>query len=251
MQIFLQLSPWHDICNLFCEIDKTNMKKTKANILLADDDANMSAVLVEYLADKGYLADWAKDGQDALLKFHSSHYDLCLLDISMPSKTGFEVLEEIRSIGTTPVIFLTAHTAKEDIVHGYNLGCDDYVTKPFSSDILICKIEALLRRANQSNNDGTVEFDLGNMHFDSVHQTLNGHHMSSRESELLLLFCQNKNQLVERSKILKTLWQTDDYFAARSLSVYVNHLRNLLRPASVQVQLLAVHGRGYKLIINQ
>ena len=146
MQIFLQLSPWHDICNLFCEIDKTNMKKTKANILLADDDANMSAVLVEYLADKGYLADWAKDGQDALLKFHSSHYDLCLLDISMPSKTVFEVLEEIRSIGTTPVIFLTAHTAKEDIVCGYNLGCDDYVTKPFSPATLYAKSVALINR---------------------------------------------------------------------------------------------------------
>lgn len=226
------------------------MKKTKANILLADDDANMSAVLVEFLMNKGYLVDWAKDGQEALQKFYSSHYDLCLMDISMPTKTGFEVLEEIRTTSTLPVFFLTAHAAKEDIVYGYSLGCDDYVTKPFSSDILVCKIEALLRRAMFNSSAQEVEFMLGNMRFDSVHQTLDGQHLSSRESELLLLFCRDMNQLVERSKILKTLWQTDDYFAARSLSVYINHLRNLLRPAASQVQLLAVHGRGYKLVTN-
>lgn len=226
------------------------MKKAKAYILLADDDANMSTILVESLVSQGYLVDWVQDGKSALQKFYSSHYDLCLLDISMPSKTGFEVLEEIRATNTIPTIFLTAHAAKEDIIHGYSLGCDDYVTKPFSSDILVCKIEALLRRSRQNNDNIQIEFDLGHMHFDSVHQTLDGLHLSSRESELLLLFCQNMNQLVERSKILKTLWHTDDYFAARSLSVYINHLRNLLHPVANQVRILAIHGRGYKLVTN-
>ncbi|MBQ0118955.1 MAG: response regulator transcription factor [Bacteroidales bacterium] len=226
------------------------MKKNKINILLADDDTNLSTIIVEHLSNIGYKIDWVQDGQAALQKFYSEHYDLCLLDVSMPQKTGFEVLEEIRTVNTMPVIFVTAHTAKEDIIKAYQLGCDDYITKPFSLDILVCKIEAMIRRIQQNDSQLAVKFNLAGMHFDSVGQTLDGQHLSARESDLLLMLCQNKNQMVERSKILKTLWQTDDYFAARSLSVYINHLRNLLRPVANQVQLLAVHGRGYKMIVN-
>jgi DNA-binding response OmpR family regulator len=143
---------------------------------------------------------------------------------------------------------VSAKNDREDIIKGYNLGCDDYVTKPYSMDILICKIEAVLRRYHASDNVNEMEFDLNGLHFDAVRQTLGEVRLSSRENELLLTLCQNMGKMVERSRILTSLWGEDTYFNSRSLSVYINHLRNYIGKDS-SVKILSVHGKGYKLVI--
>ena len=166
----------------------------------------------------------------------------------MPNMNGLETIQQLRANGRElPVIIVSGRASKEDIINGYKLGCDDYITKPVSMDILIWKIEAILRRVREKNENKLVYFQLGHLHFDSVKQTLGNIHLSSRENDLLLMLCRKRNQLVERNRILKSLWQTDNYFASRSLSVYINHLRNHLQDCP-NIKILSVHGKGYKII---
>lgn len=223
------------------------MLTSKVNILICDNDINLSTVLSDYLTSREYNVITVGDGQDALAAIQNSHIDLCLLDINLPTLDGFEVLSYLRQAGKqVPVIMLTSRSAKEDILRAFELGCDDYVTKPFSMDILICRIQAVLRRYLAGIDNETVVYDLAGKRFDSVHQTFDGKHMSSRESDLLLMLCRNMNNLVERHAILAALWKTDDYFASRSLSVYINHLRRFLDDTGYRI--LGVHGKGYKLV---
>lgn len=222
--------------------------KEKTNILICEDDINLSSIVADYLRNNDYVVDIAKDGKEGLEKCMNSHYDICLLDIMMPNMNGFDMLQQLRANGRElPVIIISGRASKEDIINGYKLGCDDYITKPVSMDILIWKIEAILRRVKEKNENKLVHFQLGNLYFDSVKQTLGDVHLSSRENDLLLILCRKRNQLVERNRILKTLWQTDDYFASRSLSVYINHLRNHLKDCP-NIKILSVHGKGYKII---
>ena len=222
--------------------------KEKTNILICEDDINLSSIVADYLRNNDYVVDIAKDGKEGLEKCMNSHYDICLLDIMMPIMNGFDMLQQLRANGRElPVIIISGRASKEDIINGYKLGCDDYITKPVSMDILIWKIEAILRRVKEKNENKLVHFQLGNLYFDSVKQTLGDIHLSSRENDLLLILCRKRNQLVERNRILKTLWQTDDYFASRSLSVYINHLRNHLQDCP-NIKILSVHGKGYKII---
>lgn len=219
------------------------------HILIIEDDINLSTVLADYLQNKGYVVATAPDGQEGWEMLMKNHYDLVLSDIMMPRMNGWQLLKSLRdSNNQVPLIFVTAKTDREDIIRGYNLGCDDYVTKPYSMDILICKIEAVLRRykANQVNSE--MEFDLNGVRFDAVRQTLGSHHLSTRENELLLVLCQNMGKMVERNRILMSLWGSDTYFNSRSLSVYINHLRNYIGKDSI-VKILSVHGKGYKLVI--
>ena len=219
------------------------------HILIIEDDINLSTVLADYLQNKGYVVATAPDGQEGWEMLMKNHYDLVLSDITMPRMNGWQLLKSLRdSNNQVPLIFVTAKTNREDIIRGYNLGCDDYVTKPYSMDILICKIEAVLRRykANQVNSE--MEFDLNGVRFDAVRQTLGSHHLSTRENELLLVLCQNMGKMVERNRILMSLWGSDTYFNSRSLSVYINHLRNYIGKDSI-VKILSVHGKGYKLVI--
>lgn len=219
------------------------------HILIIEDDINLSTVLADYLQNKGYVVATASDGQEGWEMLMKNHYDLVLSDITMPRMNGWQLLKSLRdSNNQVPLIFVTAKTDREDIIRGYNLGCDDYVTKPYSMDILICKIEAVLRRykANQVNSE--MEFDLNGVRFDAVRQTLGSHHLSTRENELLLVLCQNMGKMVERNRILMSLWGSDTYFNSRSLSVYINHLRNYIGKDSI-VKILSVHGKGYKLVI--
>ncbi len=219
------------------------------HILIIEDDINLSTVLADYLQNKGYVVATAPDGQEGWEMLMKNHYDLVLSDITMPRMNGWQLLKSLRdSNNQVPLIFVTAKTDREDIIRGYNLGCDDYVTKPYSMDILICKIEAVLRRykANQVNSE--MEFDLNGVRFDAVRQTLGSHHLSTRENELLLVLCQNMGKMVERNRILMSLWGSDTYFNSRSLSVYINHLRNYIGKDSI-VKILSVHGKGYKLVI--
>lgn len=218
------------------------------HILLVEDDLNLSTVLADYLQSKEYQVTTAANGQEAWELLSNKHFDIMLTDISMPKKNGWQLMKSVRESGMLiPIIVLSAKTDREDIIRGYQLGCDDYLTKPFSMDILICKIEAILRRYRMANQSDEMEFDLNGLHFDAVRQTLGDKRLSSRENELLLMLCQNMDKTVERSRILMTLWGSDTYFNSRSLSVYVNHLRNYIGKDNA-IKILSVHGKGYKLV---
>ena len=203
------------------------MKTIPTNILLVEDDASLSTVLADYLRSKGYTVETASNGKEAWELILVKHYDLVISDIMMPKMNGFELLKLLRAQHITlPIIMLSAKTERDDIMLAYELGCDDYVTKPFSMDILICKVEAVLRRFRMTNESKQTEWQLGGLVFDSVRQLLGNQHLSSRENDLLKMLCQNMNNLVDRNRILMSIWGADTYFNARSLSVYVNHLRN-------------------------
>ena len=157
------------------------------------------------------------------------------------------MIKEIRKTHTTPIIVLSARTDEKDKVEALDFGANDYVTKPFSMDILICKIEAIVRRCRVSSDSEQTEWQLGELVFDSVRQQLGDKHLSSRENDLLRMLCQNMNNLVDRNRILMSIWGEDTYFNARSLSVYVNHLRKYLGETS-PIRIMSVHGKGYKLV---
>lgn len=223
------------------------MTEQRKNILIADDDLSLSTVLADYLRGKDYLVDTVRSGDEALEAMRKGNYNACVMDVKLPEMNGFEVLAELRkAYNWTPVIFLTERNSREDIIRGFNLGCDDYMTKPFSMDILICRLEAIIRRTVGQNQSKETVFDLGKGVFDATRQTLGDEHLSARESDLLLMLCQNKGQVVDRHIILCTLWQTDDFFSSRSLSVYINHLRHFLEGSKVRI--IGVHGKGYKLV---
>lgn len=223
--------------------------RMQSNILLVEDDTSLSTVLADYLRSKNYIVETAINGKEAWDLIMIKHYDIMLSDIVMPHMNGFELLKLIRSkYLDLPIIMLTAKTDRDDIIRAYELGCDDYVTKPFSMDILICKIEAVLRRFCVRLESEQTEWQLGDLNFDSIRQQLGSQHLSSRENDLLKMLCQNVNSLVERNRILMNIWGADTYFNARSLSVYINHLRKYLGEGT-PVKIMSVHGKGYKMVI--
>lgn len=231
------------------------MNDKSISILLCEDDLNYGMLLNDFLHSSGYHVDLALDGDSGWVKFTHSKYDICIFDVMMPLKSGFELAADIRSTGSdVPIIFLSARTAKEDILEGYKVGGDDYVTKPCSMEILIYKIESIMRRIRKRELEEKTVFQLGRIQFDTTRQTLTdgnqSKHLSSRENELLLLLARNANRLVERSYILKSVWLNDTYFSGRSLSVYINHLRKLLA-AETAVKIMSVHGKGYKIVIPE
>lgn len=222
--------------------------RTQTNILLVEDDVNLQTVLADYLRSKDYVVEQASNGAEAWDLIMIKHYDLVISDIMMPKTNGYELLKLIRQKSEKlPVIMLSAKTDRDDIIRAYELGCDDYVTKPFSMDILICKIDAVVRRCRMSSVSEQTAWPLGELMFDSVRQQLGDKHLSSRENDLLRMLCQNMNNLVDRNRILMSIWGEDTYFNARSLSVYVNHLRNYLGENS-PIRIMSVHGKGYKLV---
>lgn len=218
------------------------------HILLAEDDINLSTVLCDYLHSKDYVVTTVSNGEEALELLTHKHFDILLTDISMPKLNGWQLIKTLReSNNLLPIIVISAKADREDIIRGYQLGCDDYMPKPFSMDILICKIEAVMRRYRMGHETSEMDFDLDGVHFDAVRQTLGDRHLSSRENELLLMLCQSMDKTVERNRILMSLWGGDTYFNSRSLSVYVNHLRNYFGKES-KIKILSIHGKGYKLV---
>jgi DNA-binding response OmpR family regulator len=223
------------------------MEQRYYSILLCEDDVTVRTLMADDLRTRGFHVDVATDGLEGLEKINASHYDLLLLDIMMPRMNGLEMLQELRLTNRRiPVVIVSARGTQDDLIAGYEAGADDYITKPFSMEVLVCKINALIRRIRTYEEENETQFSIGGLTFDSVHQDLGGVHLSSHENEILLLLCRHANQIVERSHILKSVWKTDNYFASRSLSVFIHHLRSYLKGS--QAQLLSVHGKGYKLI---
>lgn len=221
---------------------------TQTNILLVEDDVNLSMVLADYLRSKDYVVEQAHNGAEAWDLILIKHYDLVVSDIMMPTMNGFELLKLIRQkYEKLPVVMLSAKIDRDDIIRAYEMGCDDYVTKPFSMDILICKINAVIRRCRVYMESDQTIWQLGQISYDSVRQQLGERHLSSRENDLLKMLCQNMNNIVDRNRILMSIWGEDTYFNARSLSVYINHLRNYLGEDS-PMRIMSVHGKGYKLV---
>ena len=223
----------------------------KLTILLAEDDENLGSLLKEYLIAKGYTTNWFTNGDLAYKSFIKEHYDLCIFDVMMPVKDGITLAKEIRMLNTAmPILFLTAKSQKEDILKGFEVGADDYITKPFSMEELLYRIEAILRRTHHQPSKQN-EFTIGNFNFDADKQLLtiddDEQKLTTKESELLKLLCLNKNTVLERNFALKTIWIDDNYFNARSMDVYIAKLRKYLKP-DPSIEILNIHGKGFKLI---
>ena len=226
--------------------------KKKHKILLAEDDSNLGVLLCEYLQAKEYSADLAHDGEEAYNMFINDKYDLCIFDVMMPKKDGFTLAKEVRMANVeVPIIFLTARNVKEDILQGFKIGADDYLTKPFSMEELTMRIEAILRRTS-GESPVLDTYKLGRFKFDTQkQQLLDGESvikLTTTESELLKLLCSNANKVLERNVALKTIWVDDNYFNARSMDVYITKLRKHLKD-DPSVEIINVHGKGYKLVM--
>jgi two-component system, OmpR family, response regulator len=222
-------------------------------ILLAEDDNNLGILLRNYLSAKNYETDLFINGSLALEAFPIRPYALCILDIMMPEMDGLTLAKEIRLTNTEiPIIFLTAKNQKEDIIDGFKSGADDYITKPFSMEELLYRIEAILRRTSSPAVNKNIEsYTIGGYSFDPLKQMLVYNDqitkLTTKESELLELLCRHGNEILERNFALKTIWIDDNYFNARSMDVYITRLRKYLKK-DPSVKILNVHGRGYKLI---
>ena len=227
------------------------MKNTR--ILLAEDDSNLGVLLKNYLIAKNFETKLFINGILALEAFSREQFNLCILDIMMPEMDGLTLAKEIRKIDPAiPIIFLTAKSLKEDILEGFRTGADDYITKPFSMEELLYRIQAIFKRtANIVTIKKEDQYIIGNYTFDPLKQFLNfGDQfvkLTTKESELLELLCQHGNEILERNFALKSIWIDDNYFNARSMDVYITRLRKYLKKDPA-VKILNVHGRGYKLL---
>ena len=224
-------------------------------LLIVEDDLNLGNILSEYLTMKGYESFLFRDGKEGLTAFKAQHYDCCLLDIMMPKMDGFTLAKEIRKINdNVPFIFLTAKSMKEDRLNGFMLGADDYITKPFSMEELLMRLNVIFRRSNASHEVALDTYQIGKLVLDSKNQMLiNGEStikLTSKESSLLDLLCQNMNNTLDRSAALKIIWGDDSYFNARSMDVYIAKLRKYLKEET-SVRIITIHGQGFRLVCDK
>ncbi|TND09548.1 MAG: two-component system response regulator [Bacteroidetes bacterium] len=228
------------------------MQEEKVKVLLAEDDPNLGNLLKEYLEAKGYEVNLAVNGKEGFDQFKKQAYDICLLDVMMPVKDGYTLAREIRNINKNiPVVFLTAKSMKEDTIEGFNAGADDYITKPFSMEELLLRLKAILRRSKPNVNSEQTEFSVGAYTFDYNRQQLvfdgKSQKLTSKEAELLRLLCLHRNDVLDRSFALNSIWHDDSYFNSRSMDVYIAKLRKYLKEDST-VEIINIHGRGFKLL---
>ena len=223
-------------------------------ILLCEDDENLGMLLREYLEAKGYKAELCVDGEEGYKSFNNNEYDMCIFDVMMPKMDGFTLAQKIREKDIdTPIIFLTAKNMKDDIRSGFEIGADDYITKPFSMEEVVFRIEAIMRRVKgRKNKDNTIH-QIGKFTFDAQKQILTlgdqQTKLTTKEAELLTLLSNKSNELLQRDYALKSIWIDDNYFNARSMDVYITKLRKHLK-GDPNVEILNVHGKGYKLVIT-
>jgi DNA-binding response OmpR family regulator len=229
------------------------MESKKYRILLCEDDTNLGMVLKNYLELNDYEVVLERDGRLGLAAFQREKFDICLLDVMMPHMDGFTLAEEIRDVDPDiPLFFLSAKTMKEDIIQGYKLGADDYITKPFDSEVLMHKIRAILKRNEEMTKEQeNMEFDLGSFHFNPKLRELTmgdkKQTLSPKENELLRMLAEHKNDLLPREKALKKIWGSDTYFNGRSMDVYIAKLRKYLKDDD-RLEIVNIHGNGFRLV---
>jgi DNA-binding response OmpR family regulator len=229
--------------------------KKKYKILLCEDDSNLGLVLKNFLELNEYDVTLERDGRLGLGAFQREKFDLCLLDVMMPNVDGFTLAEEIRDIDPdVPLFFLSAKTLKEDILQGYRLGADDYITKPFDSDVLMHKIKAIIKRNEEDHKvTDNLEFELGAYNFNPKLRELKFKEttqiLSPKENELLKMLAEYKNDLLTREKALKKIWGSDTYFNGRSMDVYIAKLRKYLKEDST-IEIVNIHGNGFRLVVQ-
>jgi DNA-binding response OmpR family regulator len=227
--------------------------KKKYKILLCEDDTNLGMVLKNYLELNDYDVILERDGRLGMAAFQREKVDICLLDVMMPHVDGFTLAEEIRDIDPdVPLFFLSAKTMKEDIIQGYKLGADDYITKPFDSEVLLMKIKAILKRNEEENRiNDNIEFDMGAYHFNPKLRELTHEGktqtLSPKENELLKMLAEHKNDLLPRERALKKIWGSDTYFNGRSMDVYIAKLRKYLKD-DTNIEIVNIHGNGFRLV---
>ena len=227
--------------------------ENKLHILLCEDEESLGMLVREYLQAKGYDAELYLDGEAGYKAFVKGKYDMCLLDVMMPKMDGFTLARELRSINSeVPIMFLTAKNLKDDILEGFKLGADDYLTKPFSMDELVYRMEAILRRVKARSRQMATRYQLGRFTVDTQRQLLSiddkSTKLTTKESELLTMLCTHMNDILERDLALKTIWIDDNYFNARSMDVYITKLRKHLKD-DPNVEINNVHGKGYRLVV--
>ena len=225
---------------------------TKQKILIIDDDNNIAELISLYLTKECFETKIVNDGEQALKEFNTFHPDLILLDLMLPGIDGYQVCREIRHNSDVPIIMLSAKGETFDKVLGLELGADDYITKPFSMEELVLRIEAILRRVRGKKNKESSVYNIGRFVFDTQKQLLTigdkQTKLTTKENELLALLCSHANEILQRDFALKTIWIDDNYFNARSMDVYITKLRKHLKE-DPQIEIINIHGKGYKLIV--
>lgn len=233
------------------------MISKKKQILLVEDDVNFGSVLRDYLQMNGYKVVLSRNGLEGFEKFKKNEFDVCILDVMMPYKDGFTLAKEIRSKDKSiPVVFLTAKSMKDDVLKGYKIGADDYLTKPFDADILLKKLEVLIQRTQKSvqKSKPKSRIVIGDFIFNPRLRTLTYKkntptNLSPKENQLLLMLVETQNDLLSRNKALNEIWNDDNYFTSRSMDVYIAKLRKYLRD-DASVEIANIHGEGFRLITN-
>lgn len=233
------------------------MENGKNKVLLVEDDTNFGQVLKNYLELNDFVVELARDGILGLAAFRREKFDIALLDVMMPNMDGFTLAEEIRNVDPDiPLFFLSAKSMKEDVLQGYKLGADDYITKPFDSDVLLHKIRAVLKRNQEmeEKKHAQIEWNIGRFKFNSRLRLLQiddtQHTLSPKENELLTMLAEYKNDLLPRENALKRIWGSDTYFNGRSMDVYIAKLRKYLR-ADPSVEIVNIHGNGFRLVVPE
>lgn len=227
---------------------------SKPRIFLVEDDLSFGAVLKSYLEINDFDVEWVDDGQLALGHFKKYEFDICILDVMLPNVDGFTIGSEIRKINSEiPILFLTAKNLRDDVLKGYKIGADDYITKPFDTEVLIFKLKAILKRQNGSPAKESVFYPIGKSVFDYRLRTIdldgNKQKLSPKEAELLKMLCECQNELLPRETALKKIWGDDGYFTARSMDVYLTKLRKLFAD-DPSVEIRNIHGSGFMLEIK-
>ena len=226
----------------------------KKNILLVEDDHNFGSILNDYLKLHSYKTTLARNGVEGLEKFKKQIYDMCILDVMMPFKDGFTLAEEIRQIDNQiPLIFLTAKSLKDDMIRGFKIGADDYLVKPFDSEVLLLKIKSIFKRKfiENSKKESKIEYTFSDFTFNSKLRTLQFRTedeitLSPKESKLLNLLLENLNDLTSREEALLKIWNDDNYFTSRSMDVYVTKIRKYLK-LDPKISIENIHGKGFKM----
>jgi len=226
----------------------------KLNILLAEDDENLGQLLHTFLKSKGFSVHLAQDGKLALDAFNGGNYSFCIFDVMMPKMDGFSLAKEIRELDKKiPILFLTAKSLKEDKLEGFSIGADDYLTKPFSMEELLARINAISRRWESENVQEEGELMVGTIRYEPeirlLHSNGETKKLTTKENQLLQLLVKNKGEILDRQATLRAVWGDDNYFNGRSMDVYIAKLRKLLKDDQ-NIEIMNIHGKGFKLIIK-